>query len=241
MNASTRDQKILLEIAELDRRIATHEHAAANPPHRERVAELVAQRSVENRVLAEKASARDEVKTELARVEGDIALALARIQRDEERLATAGAKDAQALENEISSLQLRVSGLEDNQLELMERSESVEQDYAVQQALLATINDEGRLLSEAAKTLVAEAKSAANALQAQRAERAGGVNTALVEMYDRLRVRNAGVAVLRGSSCEGCHILLPASDVRRMREQPADVVVTCPECGCILVRDESAA
>jgi hypothetical protein len=37
-------------------------------------------------------------------------------------------------------------------------------------------------------------------------------------------------------SCSGCHLTLPAMEVDRIRKAPADEVITCDQCGRILVR-----
>jgi predicted nucleic acid-binding Zn-ribbon protein len=34
----------------------------------------------------------------------------------------------------------------------------------------------------------------------------------------------------------GCHISLAAAEVDQLRRQPADAIVHCPDCGCLLVR-----
>jgi len=36
--------------------------------------------------------------------------------------------------------------------------------------------------------------------------------------------------------CGGCHLALPATEVARLRIEPADTLVTCEQCERILVR-----
>ena len=45
----------------------------------------------------------------------------------------------------------------------------------------------------------------------------------------------AGVARLVGSTCQGCHLTIPATEVDRIRRQPAGTLAFCDNCGAILV------
>ncbi len=60
----------------------------------------------------------------------------------------------------------------------------------------------------------------------------------LLAAYEGLRPQLDGVAIarLQGSTCQGCHLGLAAYEVERLRQEPADTIVHCPECGRILVR-----
>ncbi|MCA1306415.1 C4-type zinc ribbon domain-containing protein [Microbacterium esteraromaticum] len=49
-----------------------------------------------------------------------------------------------------------------------------------------------------------------------------------------------GVGLLRRGVCEGCQMMLAGTDLNEVRRAASDDVVSCPECGGILVRtDES--
>ena len=139
MNASPENQRTLLDIADLDRRIAQAERARTKPSQAGRITELVAIRQEQLRELTALTGTRDDVRTELSRLESDVAVVEARRNRDAERLATAtNPKDAQALEHEIASLLKRQSDLEDIELDVMGRVEDADAAVAAQQALLAT-------------------------------------------------------------------------------------------------------
>jgi predicted nucleic acid-binding Zn-ribbon protein len=60
----------------------------------------------------------------------------------------------------------------------------------------------------------------------------------LLTRYERLRATLAGTGAARlvGGSCSGCHLTLPAMEVDRIRKAPPDEVITCDQCGRILVR-----
>ena len=59
----------------------------------------------------------------------------------------------------------------------------------------------------------------------------------LADRYEKLRARLKGVGAARlvGHRCDGCHLELSAVEVERIRAMPADTVVTCDQCGRILV------
>ncbi|MBG9885364.1 DNA-binding protein, partial [Bacillus toyonensis] len=87
MKANPEHQRVLLDIADVDQRVARAEIARTRPPQGERIAELVTLRQEQLRELTILAGARDDVQAELSRVESDVAVAEQRRARDAERLA----------------------------------------------------------------------------------------------------------------------------------------------------------
>ncbi|KJL19663.1 putative zinc ribbon domain protein [Microbacterium oxydans] len=241
MNASPENQRTLLDIADLDRRIAQAERARTKPSQAARISELVAIRQDQLRELTALAGTRDDVRTELRRLESDVAVVEARRNRDAERLAAStNPKDAQALEHELASLARRQSDLEDAELDVMGRLEEAEAAVAAQQALLDTTTAEGSTLTAQAKADVAAATDLGAQLARDRAAVAEAVSPALLAEYDRRAKNSAGAALLTRGTCEGCRILLPSTDLNDIRRAADDLVVCCPECGCILVRTEES-
>jgi predicted nucleic acid-binding Zn-ribbon protein len=241
VNASPADQRRLLEIADLDARIRHAETSRKNPPQAARVQELLARRTELAHELSVRLGARDDLRSQLARLESDVAVVDARSARDAERLATSSnSKEAQGLESELQALARRKSDLEDQELELMESLEHADAAVAEQEALIAETNAEGAELSAEAKRVVAEASAVIEAAQRDRAAVTGSLPADLVGMYDRLRERSVGAAPLRRRTCEGCNMVLAGTDLQALRQVADDVVATCPECGCILVRTEES-
>jgi predicted nucleic acid-binding Zn-ribbon protein len=241
VNATPAEQRRLLEVAELDARIRQAEHARKNPPQAARVQELLGQRQVLSQELTARLGARDDLRAELARIESDVAVVDARSARDADRLSTSSnSKEAQGLESELASLARRKSDLEDAELEIMERLEAADAAVAEQESRIASTNAEGAELSAEAKRVVAEATASLEASTRDRAALAHTVPGDLIAMYDALAVRSAGAALLRRATCEGCHMVLSGTDLQRLRQLADDVVATCPECGCILVRTEES-
>lgn len=147
-------------------------------------------------------------------------------------------RELQALQEEIGSLQRRVSRLEDQEIELMEQMEPLERD-------LARLGTERTQLDERAAALrgqIAEEEAAIDAelatVQAERAALAADVEPELMATYEELRPRSGGIAIARlvNGSCGGCHLSLAAVEIDRIKKLPAEAVVHCEECGRLLAR-----
>ena len=240
MKASQADQRILLDVADIDRRLKHAEHQRTNPAHTARIAELAAQRATQTQELMQRIGVRDDLKAEIGRIESDVTTARARRERDKDRLTSASAKDAVALENEIASLAKRLSDLEDAELEAMEKLETAESGVAEQEAIIASTNAEGSRLTAEAKAQVADATTAVEQLRRDRDAVAATVPEALLAQYDRLARTGTGAGLLRARMCEACRMELAGSDLAEVAAAASDEVVFCPQCGAILVRtDES--
>lgn len=241
MKATAADQRRLVEVAQLDARIRQADHARRNPPQAARVQELLGRRQELSAELSNRLGARDDLRTELSRIESDVAVVDARAARDAQRLASSSnAKEAQGLESELAALARRKSDLEDAELSVMERLELADAAVAEQEGLIAATNAEGAELSAEGKRAVAEAGAAFDAATRDRAAIAGGLPSELMALYERVAARSAGAALLRRRTCEGCRMVLAGTDLQVLRQAPEDEVVTCPECGCILVRDDES-
>ncbi|MBO9625751.1 MAG: DNA-binding protein [Microbacterium sp.] len=241
MNASPEHQRILLDIADIDRRIAQAERARTQPTQGARITELIAIRQDQLRELTTLTGVRDDARTEFTRLESDVKLVEQRRSRDAERLAAAtNPKEAQALEHELASLAKRQSDLEDIELEIMAKVEDADAAVAAQQALLDTTTAEGSALTAQAKADVAAATELGAQLARDRSAVAESVTADLLAEYARRAANNAGAALLTRGTCEGCRIVLPGTDLNEIRRAAEDAVVSCPECGCILVRTEES-
>ena len=241
MNATPEHQRLLLDVADLDRRIQQAERARTTPPQGQRINELAKERQEQLRELTALTGARDDARTELSRLESDVKLVEQRRTRDSERLAAStNSKDAQAFERELASLAKRVSDLEDMELEVMSRVEDAEAAVAAQQALIDVTTAEGTELTTQAKAAVAAATTEGEHLTRDRAAIAAGIPADLLADYERRASRGIGVGLLRRGTCEGCRMMLSGTHLNEVRRAAPDAVLSCPECGAILVRtDES--
>ncbi|PKI93030.1 DNA-binding protein [Actinomycetales bacterium SN12] len=242
MKASPEHQRRLLDIADLDRKMAQAERARTTPAQGARINELAALRQQQLGELTGLTGVLDDANAELARLESDVALAAQRRDRDAERLAAAtDPKQAQALENEIESLGRRISMLEDSELEVMARVEEAQASVDAQQALLDQTQSEGAQLTAAAKADMAAAATEGEHLTRDRAALAASIPAELLAEYTRRAARGGiGVGLLRRGICEGCQMVLAGIELNAVRNAAADEVLSCPECGGILVRTEES-
>ena len=151
--------------------------------------------------------------------------------------STAVPREAQTLQHELDGLAERVGHLEDRELELMEAIEPRAAEVTALDALLARldvdiiVSAEALVMAEAA----VDAEIAANT--GARAVAVASVPDALLARYDKMRPKLGGVAVARlvAGRCTGCHLQLSTSEVDRIRHEAPDVVVSCEQCGRLLV------
>jgi hypothetical protein len=143
-----------------------------------------------------------------------------------------------AMSEEVDALNRRRRELEEMAFEAMAAGEPVDAQLARLAAdRTAAEADAVRLLGvigEAEAEIDAEVAAEADA----RAALAGKLPEDLIQRYERLRLRLGGIgaARLEHGSCGGCHLALPAVELDQIRRAPPEAVITCEQCGRILVR-----
>ena len=239
MKATPSDQLQILDVQVMDFHVATLKNKAAALPE---IAELLAttQRLQVVRDLCIAAQTQiSDIKRELSRSEGDVEQVVARLARDEKRLndGSTAAKDLEHLQHEVTTLAARRAELEEIELEIMMRIDSVKD------RLEELRGEESVLVEQAAE--IQSSKDAALAIidadiastTAERLATVQGIDGALVDLYEKIRSNGGnGAAALRGGTCEGCHLPVNSVEIGRIKAAPSDEVVRCEECRCILVR-----
>lgn len=231
----------LLAVQDQDTQGDQLRHRRETHPLRAELTEAQRQRAeLDARVGAERERL-DSLAARQAELETEVESARARLEGIEKRMYSGevgAARDLQAMAEEVDGLRGRIARLEDVELEVMEEREPVEALVAQLEADRAAVDD--RLSQLQSGLRMAEDGLAREEAEhaARRAELAGTVPPQLLERYERLRQRlgGIGVAPLVHGSCGGCHLALPATELDRLRRAPADAVVTCEQCGRILVR-----
>ncbi len=191
--------------------------------------------------LADVVARRDDVAARQRRLEDDLAAVEAKVADVERRLYSGVVtipRELQAMQTDRDLLRRRQSSLEDEVLETMGEREPLDAQVAAHEDERRRLDGEGSRLRAA----IAEAQVTIDAElgeeQARRAEAAVGLPADLASLYERLRARHGGVgaAPLVGGRCNGCYLTLPATEVDRIKREPPDALVTCDQCGRILVR-----
>ena len=231
----------LLEIQEQDTLGDQLRHRRQRHPLRAELAEVTEALSDLRRRHQEAAGQRDAIRRRQADLESEVAANNERLAGIERRMYSgevSAARDLQALSAEADGLRARTSRLEDLVLEAMEEAEPAE-------AAVATLESEAGSLSRRRSEAEAQLGVEDAALEAEEAEHARAraalaedVPADLLQRYGLLRSRLGGVAVasLHNGACGGCHLSLPATELDRIRRAPPDSLITCEQCGRILVR-----
>jgi uncharacterized protein len=233
-------QRRLLDLQAIDTGLAQLAHRRRSLPERAQLETLARELSAleDQRVRAQVAV--DDLDRDIARLEKDVDQVRVRKEKDQNRLAagTGPARELEALQHELVSLNRRQNELEDAELDLMEQRETAQ----------ATLDDiEARL---------AEARSRRDATEQQRDEKladiakeeefkrtsrqplAADLPAELINLYDKIRENSGGLgaALLTGGRCGGCRLDLSGADRARIRAAAPDEVVRCEECRRIMVR-----
>jgi uncharacterized protein len=128
--------------------------------------------------------------------------------------------------------------LEDTELEIMESLETVGAELTVASAELADIRSRAEQSEVALTQATAELEAEIIQVSQARAEAAEPVGPELLARYQALAPDFDGAPLARfvGGRCDGCHMQLSAMAVDRLHKAPAEEVVTCEECGRLLIR-----
>ena len=240
MRADPFAQLALLDVQALDSRLDVLRHRAANLPETAELQRLSAQigelRATEGALRTEV----DDLTREQRRADADVEQVKARRVRDQQRLdgGAVGAKDLERLQRELTSLDRRISELEDTELEVMERLETAEAELTDVRARIQQVAAAGRELNAARDHGAADVHAEVEAVTRQRAEAVAGLPAELLALYERLRADKGGVgaAHLRARRCEGCSLQIDSAELASIAQLRSDEVVRCEECGRILVR-----
>jgi predicted nucleic acid-binding Zn-ribbon protein len=163
-----------------------------------------------------------------------------RAARNQSRLdaGQGSAKDLQALQHELTSLARRQAELEDVEIEVMERAESLSTRVTELDAKRADLSERvGRLEVERDQAL-AELGAEEATVGAGRPDIVAGVGEELFTLYEKIRATSGGIAAaeIRQRRCGGCRLELNNVDLDRIRRSAEDEVVRCEECRRIMIR-----
>ncbi len=230
----------LLAVQDLDTAITQLQHRRDALSESSGLAAAEAELAVLSSERGEVAARRDGLAAAQKDLEEQIAALTERRGTVEKRMyaATSSAvRDLQAMNDEVRHLTERRAELEELELVAMLDQEPVD-------AQLAALDERASPLRERADGLRAQVAADRAAIDAEleeagraRAAEAAFLPPALADRYEALRARlkGTGAARLVGSHCDGCHLELPSVEVERIRALPPGEIITCEQCGRILV------
>ncbi len=232
---------VLLAVQDLDTAIAQHQHRKAALAER-RELEQVRARAAELQAAAVRLDAqRAELAARLSHLEQQAEAVASRRRALEGRLygaRGAAGRDLQAIEAEVDQLARRLDELEDEELAVLTEQEPLDAEAARQRGELGELAARAEQLSAQVAEIDAVLDRELAELTRRRQAEAARLSEPLARRYEEIRARlgGTGAARLVGDHCDGCHLTLPSMEVERIRRLPPDTVVTCEQCGRILVR-----
>jgi uncharacterized protein len=230
----------LLELQTRDIAIDRLRHRRDTLPERSALESVRTESSAAGTQLAEATARREEVAREEQRFD-DEARSLEEKAAEVERHLYSGEvtspRELQALQADVDQLRRHRRGLEDRELEVMERRETYDAEVAELGGRVAALESEAERLGAALAEVEAEIDGELSDERSARDEIAATVDPGLLADYEqcRERARGMGAARLNGNTCQGCHLSIPSVEAERIRKSPPGTVAHCDNCGCILV------
>ncbi|TDC40756.1 C4-type zinc ribbon domain-containing protein [Micromonospora sp. KC213] len=243
MKAEPEVQRRLLDLQAIDTALAQLAHRRRTLPERAELDALARELSAleDERVRAQVAV--DDLDRDIARLEKDIDQVRARKTKDEDRLAagTGPARELEALQHELVSLNRRQGDLEDAELELMEQRETAQGVLDGIEAKLADARERRAAAEQRRDDSLAEIAKEEEFKKSARRPLVADLPADLVTLYDRIREDSGlGAALLTAGRCGGCRLDISGADLARIRKADPNEVVRCEECRRIMVRTKES-
>ena len=148
------------------------------------------------------------------------------------------AREAEALQHEMETLETQRNELDDRGLLLLETSAATDDELRqLVEAEADAVSNES--LASAALASAAESKTAEiDVLQERRLVVVSTIAQSDLVGYNSLCASYKGiaVAVIQHGVCGGCHMDISVSELDMIKRLPADQVAECPNCNRLLVR-----
>ena len=226
---------------ELDARAAQLRHQRANLPEIAEIATLKGKRTDVVNLARDARITVDDLTEEQRKVDVDVEAVKTRRKRDRDRMdqgLVTNPKDLERMQHELESLERRISSLEDDEIEVMERLEEAQAELAELEGMVAEADEQIAALSVARDEKLAAIDEQLTEVADLRGPAVEGLPADLLALYDRLREQKGGLgaAALRARQCGGCRLAVDPAELGRIRALPVDEVVRCEECQRILVR-----
>jgi uncharacterized protein len=182
----------------------------------------------------------DDLTREQKKADQDVETVKARRERDRNRMdqgLITNPKDLERMTHELTSLERRISDLEDVELEVMERLEEAQTELDRATAALAAASEQRAAAVAARDQKAAAINEELASVTAERGITVQDMPDDLMALYERIRAqKGVGAAELRARQCQGCQLSINASDLSVIAKASSDEVVRCEECSRILVR-----
>ncbi|NIL40467.1 hypothetical protein HCB17_04250 [Salinispora arenicola] len=239
MKADPTVQRRLLDLAAIDTTLAQLAHRRRTLPEQAELDGLARELSALEDERARAQVAVDDLDRDIDRLEQDVDQVRARKRKDEDRLAAGvgPARELEALQHELNSLNRRQSDLEDAELELMEQRETAQGVLVGVEKRIAEAREKRASVEQRRDDNLTEITKEEEFKRGARQPLAADLPGDLVALYDRIREDSGlGAALLTAGRCGGCRLELSGADRARIRAADPNDVVRCEECRRIMVR-----
>ena len=214
VKATVAHQNLLIELQKIDTTIISCGVRLANLPEIEQIKAIhkrLEDAAIELKVVETEL---EDVSIDLRRSEVDVEAVVDRMKKDEARLNSGAAspKELEQTQHELATLAKRKAELEDGELEIMMRFDSVKKrldELASDEVGLKQLELELNVRLENSKS---EINSELESAKAARAALVLQIETSLYDLYEKVRssANGIGAALLIGNKCDGCHLEINA-------------------------------
>lgn len=241
LNAEPSAQLTLLDLQAQDSALAQLHHRRTSLPEHAQIAELEARAQELDGLRIEADTEVGDLTRAQSKADAEVEHVKARRVRDVERMssgAITNPKDLESMQHELGALERRISTLEDEELEVMEKLEDAQKRLSSVTADLDHIKVDLEHVTTARDSALEAIDAETATVSAERERVVGLVPAELLALYDKVKAQYGGLAAaaLRARRCEGCRLEINGADLREIAAKPDDEVLRCPECSRILVR-----
>ncbi len=227
------DLKTLIELQQFDSRIAElNAQIEALPSQIQtletQLHEFIHAHEERKQRLAKNQKERRDLESEIQGIQG-------RISKHKDQLYEVKTNEQyKAMLKEIEGEEGKIRGLEDQILEKMIEAEQLEK--LIREAAARLDSEKARVAAEVNRLQVLQQADIdeRDRLEKQRQGEGAGLDTGILELYERVRKARRGQAVVevRDGSCTACNVMLRPQLFNETRSNQA--VLTCENCGRIL-------
>lgn len=239
MKAAAVQQLSLLELASVDAELSRLAHRSGHLAEQQQVDASVAEHRKAVDGLAVLGVAVEDLDGQIAKLEAEVDSVRKREDRDRSLLhgGSVDSKNVADLQHELETLERRQASLEDTLLETMERREQLQAEQAEQETRIEDLKRAVIIAEERRDGALVEVDQARHRAASRREELGVSLDADLFAAYERQRSKGGpGAGLLQARRCGACRIEIDRGELSRISAAQEDDVLTCPECGAILVR-----
>jgi uncharacterized protein len=236
----TSELETLLTLQEHDSTLERLLHRHHTLPERDSLHDAEATASALDARLATTRAERDRVARDEQQLDDEASALAAKATEVDKRMYSgevSSPKELQSMQADIDQLRKHQRSVENRELELMEIREPLDAAVADLEQQRATVGAEVDRLAAALGAAEAEIIAEMQVERATRDQLAASIDAMLLKEYERCRVeaKGAGVARLVGTTCQGCHLSVPAIEAEQIKRSGGQPLAFCDNCGAILV------